>query len=956
MCKTQAKQTGIPVKNYPQFLSNHPKGEDLFEGKSQERLADAIAMHITEIDKEEKPVISRLIGVEGKWGSGKSNVIEILEDKLKNNYTFFCFDSWGNQEDLQRRSILELLTRKLIDDNKLSGMTKMRVFKQENGIIDNDDCTWSQKLESLLSRKSYSREVSVPSFNGWAKTFVLMLLITGLLIPLLDLITNEDFYWLAKLSLAIGPILVFLIVAWIKRKLPLMWKMYNTEGRSDTTSYVISEQEPSVREFKDWMKELSIGIPVEEKLVLVFDNMDRLPSDKVHQFWSLIQTFFADDGYKNIWCIVPYDEDHLASVFSNESNNDERIGLLRCFLNKTFPVIYRVPEPIVADYKNIFDTLFLQAFGPTVDNDNAEIISQCYRFANPNPNVREIITFINNNVLLAKQWKDKISPISRAIYLLKSDVMLHHPQVTNIDENGNNNVSTDEYILADEYYNDFSHILIDKINLSTMRCEMAAMVYGVDPDNAAQIVVKRFIHNSIVSSGNDYSLAKYSNNHYFMFLLLDYVNSLDESYYVRAASLINEIDDKNFQPTDKKRLDQIWRLFAKRFIVSVLSVNEYSDYHHIVFSHVSTTLAKCCVEAFCKKIINNNKVSGDELYDQLVAVFNEEYAKSFDILTTCPPSTIDAKRFADYVKRAGANYRQFPLKTEADKLNEVLKQSINDVFPYNDVLNLLKEDNNYNVSEVGSYAVQQLNQQQKALITANIIAIQRIFYPTFQNVLDSNYINILWLEVQSADAKEAYDEIFTLKSVGALEQLPDDENHIDILMNKILFYCTTTELFQRYFANVNIGFRRNLIKKMLEEKRHDGRPNYPEFIEQWQKLVNNLGASREDIVRFADSWGYKSLSDQAQTKSYFALLSDVSWIDVLLKEIKPISKELLQKCADEIINQDTTQFVNPNTVTHTNTNWDKALQKLMDTPYIQTNNLGRLTNLVSQLLDFIAKK
>lgn len=85
---------------YPQYLSNRPEGVDLFDGKSQERLANAIAKHISAVDSIKEPVVSRLIGLEGKWGSGKSNVIGLLHKKLKEKYYFFCFDAWGNQEDL----------------------------------------------------------------------------------------------------------------------------------------------------------------------------------------------------------------------------------------------------------------------------------------------------------------------------------------------------------------------------------------------------------------------------------------------------------------------------------------------------------------------------------------------------------------------------------------------------------------------------------------------------------------------------------------------------------------------------------------------------------------------------------------------------------------------------------------------------------------------------------------
>lgn len=37
---------------YPKFISNHAIGYDLYEGKSQEKLAQAISNHITNVDKQ----------------------------------------------------------------------------------------------------------------------------------------------------------------------------------------------------------------------------------------------------------------------------------------------------------------------------------------------------------------------------------------------------------------------------------------------------------------------------------------------------------------------------------------------------------------------------------------------------------------------------------------------------------------------------------------------------------------------------------------------------------------------------------------------------------------------------------------------------------------------------------------------------------------------------------------
>ena len=56
----------------------------------------------------------------------------------------------------------------------------------------------------------------------------------------------------------------------------------------------LSEDEPTVYEFKTWMQDISDVIKEkgQRKLVLVFDNMDRLPAEKVKELWSSIHTFF----------------------------------------------------------------------------------------------------------------------------------------------------------------------------------------------------------------------------------------------------------------------------------------------------------------------------------------------------------------------------------------------------------------------------------------------------------------------------------------------------------------------------------------------------------------------------------------------------------------------------------------------------------------------------------------
>ena len=77
------------------FLSNRPLGKDLLDGKSQDYVAQAIKKHIEEVDLEmdTQNSLPRIIGVEGSWGSGKSNMLLQLQDKLKSNYYFFTYDA-----------------------------------------------------------------------------------------------------------------------------------------------------------------------------------------------------------------------------------------------------------------------------------------------------------------------------------------------------------------------------------------------------------------------------------------------------------------------------------------------------------------------------------------------------------------------------------------------------------------------------------------------------------------------------------------------------------------------------------------------------------------------------------------------------------------------------------------------------------------------------------------------
>jgi hypothetical protein len=392
---------------YPRYLSTAPYGEDLFEGKSQEKIKGAIEQYMLNTDDPgidmSEAKLPRLIGIEGKWGSGKSNVIKMLEDDsaLKTDYIFFTYDAWGNQEDLQRKSILFMLTQYLIDNKQLIGKTVMlNRNPQENADPRLMECTWAERLQALTTHKSYTREITVPSIYNSTKWFGLAIVAMGLLVGILQI--DGVLAWWHNILISLIPIFLFLVYLLYESKGRFiegwrrMFTMYESGAKTDTTSYIINEDEPTVSEFKAWMHDLSNALKEGKKLVIVFDNMDRLSKEKVRTLWSSIHTFFADSNnrYENVWCVIPYDSQHLVNAFEGDTEV-KKADLLHRFLQKTFPVIYHVPEPIITDYKEVVGRLLHKAFGEMLTDEEYDIINRCYRLTYPKPNVREIIAFIN---------------------------------------------------------------------------------------------------------------------------------------------------------------------------------------------------------------------------------------------------------------------------------------------------------------------------------------------------------------------------------------------------------------------------------------------------------------------------------------------------------------------------------------------------------------------------------
>ena len=465
-------------RKYARYISNMPLGKDLSEGKSQERLAKSIMNYIVRFDERDisnkKERQYRLIGLKGNWGCGKSNLIKIMEEMMKEKYHFFTYDAWGHQEDLQRRSFLDNLTRDLLSSN----------------MLNSDKSSWNDELNKLNENKTTQINHSVTEFNSDTKLLVLTLLLSGVLPQILSASgIFSEISWVC-LIICLLPAILFLIYILLPlkkdskgqrikmgKRFKEMWKFYDSNVPTDTITETYSEPEPNERRFKEWMYEIDKGLNT--RLVVVYDNMDRLTEDKVRQLWSSIYTFFADTKYRKIWCIIPFDEQRLSSAFANEEeNNEEEVrteSYASKFIKKTFPIVFRVPEPVYTDFNVLFKEYMKRAFEDQIEESRIDAIINLYKISGKEQKVRDIIYFINRLVTYYNQWQDEVKLENIAIYLLEEESILRDPVKS---------IMKGEHVIG--YGSKYS-------DTEESAAEIGMLVYGVERNTAEQLPLRKYI-------------------------------------------------------------------------------------------------------------------------------------------------------------------------------------------------------------------------------------------------------------------------------------------------------------------------------------------------------------------------------------------------------------------------------------------------------------------------------
>lgn len=315
------------------------------------------------------------IGLFGKWGTGKTTIVNALKRKLHaSEIATIIIDAWKHEGDALRRTFLQDTINQLQE-------------KQGEKQYLNADVKLSENLRVPISRTFHSKITSHSII--WPLIIVITaFIVVGILIYLFSP-NNLGTY----ISTVLGGGLVVGILLW------LLQQSVTTETVTKVTDRF---QDP--QEFESEFKEI-IGEVAAEKLLIIIDNLDRVSCDKAIELLSTIKTFLEQ---KKCVFLIACDAEaikrHLESSYALNSENSVGVSTFDGdeYLRKFFNSYLVIPEFIDTELYSYTEKLLDESNLHAPDRpDVAYVITKAFR-----DNPRQIKQFINtliSHLLLAEQ-------------------------------------------------------------------------------------------------------------------------------------------------------------------------------------------------------------------------------------------------------------------------------------------------------------------------------------------------------------------------------------------------------------------------------------------------------------------------------------------------------------------------------------------------------------------------
>jgi hypothetical protein len=405
-----------PKECRTKLIPDTPATQDHFSTPDTTSPHNIVARAIADLIRSDEEG-GKTIGLEGGWGSGKTTIVSILCDELKQNlnHKVVLFDAWAHEGDPLRRTFLENLIERLTEgaDGK------------KNWI---DITSWEERKEIIAQRKEIKETSSEPHISrlGYSVIFLLALVPIGLAFlnsSLKDVAFTFDIFqpnsikFIIGLLLCIAPLLVIISgLVWARKKPSassatggLIWAILVNKAVTRETTKTNKTANPTSVEFEAYFAELmnealvKNDAKLERKIVLVLDNLDRINPTEALKILSTLQTFLnprakdSDAWHKRVWVLIPYDFEGLSQLWGKEksenkesaktqaqteisrenattqvaldatkSNDNQQLPtenvVALSFLDKSFQLRFEVPPPVLSRWRTYLENLMKEAF------------------------------------------------------------------------------------------------------------------------------------------------------------------------------------------------------------------------------------------------------------------------------------------------------------------------------------------------------------------------------------------------------------------------------------------------------------------------------------------------------------------------------------------------------------------------------------------------------------------
>lgn len=655
------------MKEHIRILSNQPIGQDLFVSKSQEKIAEAISNQLKSRDAQ-NILEYHLIGIEGSWGTGKSNLIKIIESKLNpEEFFFFLYDSWGHQEDIHRRAIINGLV-KFIKEKKL---LKDRAI---NSLVNKSDL--------ILGKQICTKTVYKPEFSWGFFLFILSIFLYHFgKILIQNLFFNVGYFILALGVVSFSFIIILAFCnSWNSSKEIFFQNLknnlltiYNKEQKNNTETKFVNQANPSTDDFSEFLSLIDKGLQ-NKKLIIVIDNLDRLEKGKVKDLWSTIHMCFTGTKLlKNIIVIVPFDKEKIQDVFlesyirddSKIYSNKEALLKVDDFIQKTFSIVFRVSYPVLTDWESYFEMQWYNAFGNISNNAEFDLVKRIFDIFTSRITPRSIIAFINECVSIKMAGVDsKIKFRYIAVFIKKKNEIL-----SNITD----------ALLNYDYLEPISYLF--ETNRIEYLESIAALVYQVPIEKGIEVALIKTIKDSL-ETADSATINKISNIPSFNPLLGEVLHEIKNL----PNAILALKDIKVEQIPSKAALENRWDDIYARIIASYKEGNmgfesngSLMEYELILLDNIRQDKKLEYVKSLLHEMdarISNQSINAFTYscnIDNLNLIL-EKY--KIDVFSMLKEQTVDIESFKGLME-SEKNIKKYGINCQEEKVNEYLIDKLN---------------------------------------------------------------------------------------------------------------------------------------------------------------------------------------------------------------------------------------------------------------------------------------